>query len=154
MLITIHPDSPRDAIKQIECFVGSVNFLKKTLSIKFNEKETTIKKIVELLDSLGYIPNLSLETNRDDKLKNELKRLYYKIGIAGFSFGNVMLLSFPEYLSFNDVLTPQMKNTFMWLNIIISLPVFLYSGSEDYISAFKGLKNKIVNIDVPITIGI
>lgn len=133
---------------------SEVNFLKKTLSVKFRAEETTVRNIVEQLDSLGYIPNLSLETNRDEKQKEELKRLYYKIGIAGFSFGNVMLLSFPEYLSFNDVLTPEMQSTFAWLNLLIALPVFFYSASEYYISAFKGLKKKIVNIDVPITLGI
>ncbi len=133
---------------------SEVDFLKKTLTVKFKEKETTIKKIVEQLDSLGYLPNLSLETNRDDKLKKEFKRLYYKIGIAGFSFGNVMLLSFPEYLSFNDTVASEFQQTFNWLNIIISLPVFFYSASEYYISAFKGLRKKIVNIDVPITLGI
>ena len=133
---------------------SEVNFLEKTLTIKFKEKATTIKKIVELLDSLGYLPNLSLETNRDDKLKKEFKRLYYKIGIAGFSFGNVMLLSFPEYLSFNDFVSSEFQQTFNYLNILISLPVFLYSASEYYVSAFKGLKKKIINIDVPITLGI
>ncbi|MBU0473094.1 MAG: heavy metal translocating P-type ATPase metal-binding domain-containing protein [Bacteroidetes bacterium] len=133
---------------------SEVNFLNKTLSIKFREKETTIKKIVEQLDSLGYLPNLSLDTNRDDKLKNEFKRLYYKIGIAGFSFGNVMLLSFPEYLSYTDLVTSEFQNIFNWISLALSLPVFLYSASEYYISAFKGLKKKIVNIDVPITLGI
>lgn len=133
---------------------SEVNFLNKTLSVKFREKETTIKKIVEQLDSLGYLPNLSLDTNRDDKLKNEFKRLYYKIGIAGFSFGNVMLLSFPEYLSYTDLVTAEFQNIFNWISLALSLPVFLYSASEYYISAFKGLKKKIVNIDVPITLGI
>ncbi len=133
---------------------SEVNFLKKTLSVKFKENETTIKNIVEQLDSLGYIPNLSLETNRDDKMKEELKRLYYKIGIAGFSFGNVMLFSFPEYLSFQNSVTTELQNTFSWMSLLISLPVFFYSASEYYISAFKGLKKKIVNIDVPITLGI
>ena len=133
---------------------SEVNFLNKTLSVKFCEKETTIKKIVEQLDSLGYLPNLSLDTNRDDKLKNEFKRLYYKIGIAGFSFGNVMLLSFPEYLSYTDLVTAEFQNIFNWISLGLSLPVFLYSASEYYISAFKGLKKKIVNIDVPITLGI
>ncbi len=133
---------------------SEVNFLKKTLSVKFKENETTIKNIVEQLDSLGYIPNLSLETNRNDKMKEELKRLYYKIGIAGFSFGNVMLFSFPEYLSFQNSVTTELQNTFSWMSLLISLPVFFYSASEYYISAFKGLKKRIVNIDVPITLGI
>lgn len=133
---------------------SEVNFLNKTLSVKFREKETTIKKIVEQLDSLGYLPNLSLDTNRDDKLKKEFKRLYYKIGIAGFSFGNVMLLSFPEYLSNSDLVSSEFQDVFSWLSLILALPVFFYSASEYYISAFKGLKKKIVNIDVPITLGI
>ncbi|MEN8191818.1 MAG: heavy metal translocating P-type ATPase metal-binding domain-containing protein [Bacteroidota bacterium] len=133
---------------------SEVDFLKKTLSVKFIEEKTSLQKIVELLDSLGYLPNFNLDEKKEDKVKEEYKKLYYKIGIAGFSFGNVMLLSFPDYLSFTDKVTMEMQNTFNWISIFLSLPVFLYSASEYYISAFKGLKNKIVNIDVPITLGI
>ena len=133
---------------------SEVDFLKKTLAVKFIEEKTSIRNVVELLDSLGYMPNLNLEERKEDKIKDEYKKLYYKIGIAGFSFGNVMLLSFPEYLSITDEVTLGMQSTFNWISIFLSLPVFLYSASEYYISAFKGLKNKIVNIDVPITLGI
>ena len=133
---------------------SEVDFLKKTLAVKYIEDKTSLRKIVELLDSLGYLPNLNLEERREDKAKDEYKRLYYKIGIAGFSFGNVMLLSFPEYLSLTDKVTQDMQVIFNWIMIVLSLPVFLYSASEYYISAYKGLKNKIVNIDVPITLGI
>ncbi|NOX65666.1 MAG: HAD-IC family P-type ATPase [Chlorobi bacterium] len=133
---------------------SEVDFLKKTLSVKFIEAKTSLKEVVELLDSLGYVPNLNLDEKKEDKVKNEYKKLYYKIGIAGFSFGNVMLLSFPEYLSFTDKVTSDMQMIFNWINIFLALPVFLYSASEYYISAFKGLRNKIVNIDVPITLGI
>jgi len=133
---------------------SEVDFLKKTLSIKFIVAKTSLKNVVELLDSLGYVPNLNLDEKKEDKVKDEYKKLYYKIGIAGFSFGNVMLLSFPEYLSFTDKVTSDMQMIFNWINIFLALPVFLYSASEYYISAYKGLRNKIVNIDVPITLGI
>jgi len=43
---------------------------------------------------------------------------------------------------------------FGWLNLILALPVFLYSSSDYFISAFKGLRKKILNIDVPISLGI
>lgn len=133
---------------------SEVNFLQKTLSVKFNHKEITLKNLVELLDSLGYLPLLNLE---EKKLRNEnlvLKKLYYKVGVAGFAFGNIMLLSFPEYLSLNDIVTDNIKSVFSLLNLLLILPVVFYSASEYYISAFKGLKNKIFNIDVPITLGI
>lgn len=131
---------------------SQVNFLKKILSVKFLEEKTTLKKVVELLDSLGYLPNLNLEEK--EKENSEYKKLYYKIGIAGFAFGNVMLLSFPEYLAFTGVVPHVHQLTFSLISLALAIPVFFYSASEYYISAFKGLRNKIVNIDVPITIGI
>lgn len=131
-----------------------VNFLQKKLFITFAEKITTLKKIVELLDSLGYEPLLNLETKNEDKSKSEYKSLYYKIGIAGFCFGNIMLLSFPEYLSINVAEHDELKRIFAYINFILSLPVFFYSGSEYFISAWKGLRKKIVNIDVPLALGI
>ena len=133
---------------------SQVNFLQKKIFIRFSETETSLKKIVELLDSIGYEPQLNLEEKSEDKTKQENKKLYYKIGIAGFCFGNIMLLSFPEYLSINIAEHQELKNIFAYINLILSLPVLLYSSSEYFSSAWKGLKKKIINIDVPIALGI
>ncbi|RMG81911.1 MAG: hypothetical protein D6707_03960, partial [Bacteroidetes bacterium] len=64
-----------------------------------------------------------------------------------------MLLSFPEYLHFND-LSQKFRTAFSFINLFLSVPVIAYSASGYFISAWKGLKNKFVNIDVPIAIGI
>ena len=133
---------------------SEVNFLQKKVFIKYREKETSLKNVVELLDSIGYEPDLNLQNENKIEKVNVNKKLWYKIGVAGFCFGNIMLLSFPEYLSFSDFATEELKIIFGYINIVLSLPVFFYSASEYYSSAFKGLKKKIVNIDVPITLGI
>lgn len=133
---------------------SKVNFLQKKLFVTYLEKTTSLKKIVELLDSIGYEPLLNLEDKKEEKEKNEYKSLYYKIGIAGFCFGNIMLLSFPEYLSINVAQHDELKKIFAVLNIILSLPVFFYSSSDYFISAWKGLRKRIVNIDVPLALGI
>lgn len=133
---------------------SKVDFLKKILIVQFKEKDTSLKEIVELMDSIGYRPDLNLEGKQSAKSNYRNKSLYYKIGVAGFAFGNIMLLSFPEYLSFTDFETTNLKEIFAYLNILLSLPVFFYSGSEYFISAYKGLRKRIVNIDVPISLGI
>lgn len=133
---------------------SKVNFLQKKLFITYLERTTSLKKIVELLDSIGYEPLLNLEGKQEEKSKSEYKSLYYKIGIAGFSFGNIMLLSFPEYLSINVAQHEELKKIFAVLNIILSLPVFFYSSIDYFISAWKGLRKRIVNIDVPLALGI
>ncbi len=133
---------------------SQVNFLQKKIFIRFANALTSLKNVVELLDSLGYEPLLNLEEKIEDKQNSETKKLYYKIGIAGFCFGNIMLLSFPEYLSIDIKEHDELKQIFSYLNLLLSLPVFFYSSSEYFISAWKGLKKKIINIDVPIALGI
>ena len=133
---------------------SEANFLKKIVSIKFDESKTSLKKIVILLDSIGYQPDLNLAEKEVEKSAIINKKLWYKIGVAGFAAGNIMLFSFPEYLSLNEITTDSVKPVFSYLNVLFALPVFFYSASDYFISAYKGLRKKIVNIDVPISIGI
>ncbi|MBS4036058.1 MAG: heavy metal translocating P-type ATPase metal-binding domain-containing protein [Ignavibacterium sp.] len=132
---------------------SKVDFLKKKLSIHFNHNEITLKQVVQLITSLGYEPQILLESFEKREEPHLNKKLYYKIGIAGFCFGNVMLLSFPEYLSI-DISEVFFRKLFGYLNLILSLPVFLYSASGYFISAIQGLRKKIINLDVPISLGI
>lgn len=132
---------------------SKVDFLKKKLNIHFNHKEITLKQIVQLITSLGYEPQILLENIEKKEELSSNKKLFYQIGIAGFCFGNVMLLSFPEYLSL-DISEVFFRKLFGYLNLILSLPVFFYSASGYFISAFQGLRKKVVNLDVPISLGI
>jgi Cu+-exporting ATPase len=130
-----------------------VDFLKKKLNIQFDQKKINLKQVVQLLASIGYEPQIQLES-ADRKTEKHLDRkLFYKIGIAGFCFGNVMLLSFPEYLSI-DMNEIFFRKLFGYLNLFLSLPVFFYSASGYFKSAFQGLRKKLVNLDVPISLGI
>ncbi len=106
-----------------------------------------------LLSSIGYEPYISLDDYASAK-KTVDRSLIYKLGIAGFAFGNVMFLSFPEYFEINEFWLEQYKPLFRWLMFSFSVPVFFYSASGYFISAFKGLRAKVLNIDVPIALGI
>ena len=132
---------------------SKVNFVRKELSVRFLHDKLSLKELVKLLASIGYEPQISLDSVEQKKDQHSNRHLYYKIGIAGFCFGNIMLFSFPEYFSI-DITESFLKKFFSYLNLILALPVFFYSASDYFISAFKGLRRKVVNIDVPISLGI
>ncbi|MEW7290010.1 heavy metal translocating P-type ATPase [Aquimarina sp. 2304DJ70-9] len=133
--------------------ISQVNFPKKTVRITFNTEETSLKEIVTLLSAIGYEPYISLEDYSTGK-KEINRSLIYKLGIAGFAFGNVMFLSFPEYFEVSEYWLEQYKHVFRWLMFAFSLPVVCYAAQDYFISAYKGLRSKILNIDVPIALGI
>jgi len=130
-----------------------VNFPEKTVRITINSEVTSIKEVVLLLSRIGYEPYISLEDS--DKKKKDIDRsLIYKLGVAGFAFGNIMFLSFPEYFEINEFWLDRFKGLFRWMMFAFSLPVVFYSGRDYFISAFKGLRSRSLNIDIPIAIGI
>ncbi|OFY85388.1 MAG: ATPase [Bacteroidetes bacterium RIFCSPLOWO2_12_FULL_35_15] len=133
---------------------SQVDFPRKEVSIFFNEGKTTLRKIVELLTFIGYEPQISLsdlETKKE--IKHNRKQLF-KIGFAGFCFGNIMMLSFPDYFSFGIIEEPGLKQFMSYLILGLSLPVFFYSASEFFISAWKGIQQRFLNIDAPISFAI
>ncbi|MEO0037959.1 MAG: Copper-exporting P-type ATPase [Bacteroidota bacterium] len=132
---------------------SQVNFPEKKVRITFNPEKTSLKKIVELLCSIGYEPYISLD-NFDEGKKEIDRSLIYKIGVAFFCFGNIMLLSFPEYFEVNEFWINQYRGFLRWLIFALSLPSFLYSASGYYVAAWKSIKARMLNIEIPIALGI
>jgi Cu+-exporting ATPase len=133
---------------------SKVNFLRKELSLSYFESKTSLRAIVEMLSSIGYEPEINLASLQKKVQKSTDKELYLQIGVAGFAFGNIMLLSFPEYLAFNDNIDQQFVSFFAIISIFLALPVFFYSSLGYFRSAINSLKQKSVNMDVPISMGI
>ena len=132
---------------------SQVNFPEKKVRITFDSSKVKLKELVCLLSSIGYEPYISLD-NYNEEIKNVDRSLIYKLGIAFFCFGNIMLLSFPEYFEVEEFWINQYRGFFRWLIFSLSLPSFLYSASDYYISAYKSITSKMLNIDIPIALGI
>jgi Cu+-exporting ATPase len=133
---------------------SQVNFLRHEVNITYHEDAITLRELVELLATIGYEPLIHLDDLENKKQKRKDYSHVYKIGVAGFCFGNIMLFSFPEYFSLTDFIEPGFKNIFSFINLGLSLPVFFYCSSQFFKNAWLGIKQKFLNIDVPIALGI
>jgi Cu+-exporting ATPase len=129
---------------------SEVNFPRKEVRVLFDDKGISLGAVATLLSQSGYPPEVRSEAQTGRKKDY---RLVTRIGVAGFCFGNIMLMSFPEYLGAGH-LEESFRNAFGWLNMILSIPIVAYSGRGYLSSAYAAFRNRTVNIDVPITIGI
>jgi Cu+-exporting ATPase len=136
---------------------SQVNFTRKNVQISFNHQELKLSDLAKFLTNLGYKPVINLET-ADKKEEHFDKTLIIKLTIAGFAFGNGMFFSFPEYaeqlMGTTDYYMESYKDFFRFMMFLLATPVVFYSASDYFKSAWFGLKNKIVNIDVPIVLGV
>lgn len=133
---------------------SQVNFLKKEIHLIYNDSKTSLRNIVERLTQTGYEPSLNLnEVERKEKKKANRSRII-RIGIAGFCFGNIMMLSFPEYFSSGKAIDQNLRSFFTYMNLLLALPVFFYSASEFFINSYRSIRHKATSIDIPIALGI
>jgi Cu+-exporting ATPase len=131
---------------------AKVNFVRKEVDIILLHPQTNLRKTAELLTSIGYEPYISLNDLKEARPAIS-KSMIYQIGVAGFCFGNIMLMSFPEYLGV-DASEEGLRGIFRWANFVLALPVLLYSALPFYQSSWKSLKHKFLNIDAPIALAI
>ena len=133
---------------------SQANFQKKEVFISFNPTLISLRKVVELLSFIGYEPFISLQDTKEKPASSFNRKRIFRLGVAGFCFSNIMMLSFPEYFSGGHIEQNGLKETFTWIIFGLSLPVLLYAASSFFVSAWKGLRQKDINIDVPITLAI
>ncbi len=133
---------------------SKINFLKKEIKLTFDQSQTSLRQLAELLSSIGYTPEISLGDLDPAQREKVDKKLIYQLGVSGFVFGNIMLLSFPEYLGLNEINAIGFKEWLGGLNILLSLPIVFFCGKDYLKSACLSLQKGQLNIDVPISIGI
>lgn len=133
---------------------SQTNFQRKEIHIVYDEQAISLRKVVELLAFVGYEPYITLNDGEKKKEKKIDRTHIFKIGVAGFAFSNIMMLSFPDYFAGGNIGETQLRNTFSYVSLLLSLPVLFYCASEFFISGYKGLRQRWLNIDAPIALAI
>lgn len=130
---------------------SEVHFGSKQLTVSYNPSKISLGGVARLLASLGYAPQINLEEKKE--IPSSSKDLVTRLAVAGFCFGNIMLLSFPEYLGL-DKADYELGRLFSFLNLGLGLLTAIYSGQDYFIASWKSFRQKQINIDVPIAVGL
>lgn len=131
-----------------------VNVGLKRVSVEWNPAVMQGERILERLDELGY-PGYPFASGQVENAESKATvRLLRCVGVAAFGAMNIMLLSVSVWSGNASDITPETRDFFHWVSALIALPVVAYSGRPFFDSAFAALRNRSVNMDVPITIGV
>ena len=142
----------------IERAVGSLegvnwvraNLTNKRIRLSWNEGEIQLSQIMQNLAGLGYSA-MPYEQNIAEKIANKSnKAMLYKIGFAAFTMMNLLWISIAMYTGASE---GKYYQYFQWLGFALATPTLFYSGFGFLKSAYSGLRNGLINMDVPISIG-
>ncbi|MEY2961638.1 MAG: hypothetical protein RLZ60_1468, partial [Pseudomonadota bacterium] len=127
-----------------------VNLTRKRATVRV-PATTSDEDVVAFIAGLGYeatpLDSATLSVGEADRSARDLAM---RLGVAGFSMMNVMLLSVAVWSGATDAT----RDLFHWLSALIALPTIVFSARPFYTSAWRALKVAHLNMDVPITLAI
>lgn len=132
-----------------------VNFMKKEAVVTYDPREMSLRQVAQLLAAVGYPPEINLGSMdmEESKMSEHSKKMLYRLAVSGFAFGNIMLMSFPDYLNVSSNTNDAVLKAFPYMCLVMAIPMVFYSGWDYLESAWTGIKTKHLNMDVPISLG-
>jgi len=157
-LPAIHCSSCIELLEDLPSFYdgilgAQVNFEQRRCVVT-SSKELPLSLVAQLLQDIGYPPQISISQKLKEAEKTTNKNNLLKLAVAGFCFGNIMLFSMPHYFGLQVASDVFFARLFSVLSVVLSLPVMFYAGRDYLTSAYKALAAGKSHLNIPIAIGI
>ena len=131
-----------------------LNFTNRRLHVDWTDGAIAPAQILQTLEDAGYhgYPFAPLRAEQEEAA--EARRLTRCLAVAGFAAMNIMLLSVSVWSGNGTDITPETRDFFHWASALIALPAAAYAGRPFFASAWRALRSRALNMDVPISLGV
>ena len=131
-----------------------LNFTQRRLAVDWRDGEIDAAAIVKALGDIGYAAHPFAPARVEADESRQAKALLRRLAVSGFAAMNVMLLSISVWSGNVSDMTHETRDLFHWLSALIALPAAAYAGQPFFQSAFRAIRSRQLNMDVPITVGV
>ncbi len=113
--------------------------------------EVTAEALIQALNRLGYEAHeLDFGMLSAEQADARGRDLLMRLGVAGFSMMNIMLLSVAVWSGAEDAT----RDLFHWISAMIALPTVAFAGQPFFASARAALRAGRLGMDVPISLAL
>ncbi len=131
-----------------------LNYTNRRLHVSWTDGATEPAQILQALEDSGYHGHPFVPQRAEQAEAAEARRLTRCLAVAGFAAMNIMLLSVAVWSGNVTDITPETRDFFHWASALIALPAAAYAGRPFFTSAWRALKSRALNMDVPISLGV
>ena len=130
-----------------------INVATGQLTVRFRPSNVNLSEIARCLDSLGYEAH-AMKSGAERGHDTSERDLLIRLGVAGFCAANSMMLAVSLYEGDISGMEPLYANFFRWVSLLLALPAVFFSAQPFYRGALQGLRFRVPQIDLPISIAI
>lgn len=128
------------------------------VDVTFRPDQARLSDVARAFARLGYAPRPFRAKEAERARQRELRSLLLRVGVAGATAGNVMLMAFALYsgelgLQEAGTMDPVTRRFFELSSLVVSLAA-LWAGGLFFRGAWASLRTRTPHMDLPIALGI
>ena len=133
---------------------AEVNYTHHRLRLHWQADGMALSEAILAIGRVGYRALPYEEDMQQRKNKERKQDLMFRMAFAGFVFANVMTAAVCLYAGDFFGIEDKYRAIFQWYSMVLTFAGITYSGRSFFSSAWQAVKNKNLNMDVPISLGI
>jgi Cu2+-exporting ATPase len=123
-------------------------------SVRWDPAVARAADLLAAVRAVGYdaVPDAGVAAR--ELRRREHRQALWRLFVAGFCAMQVMMFATPAYVAGPGELAPDMRQLLAWGGWLLSLPVMLFAAGPFFRSAWLGLKQRRIGMDLPVALGV
>lgn len=122
--------------------------------VRWNSNTLPLSHILKAITALGYQASPFVADQEEQVFKRELNRYLKRLAVSGILTMQVMMLAFALYFGEYTGIETSHEGYLRWISLLLTIPVVLYAAKPFVISAWRSIKARQMNMDVPVTLAL
>lgn len=133
---------------------AGVNLSNHRLTVRFDEQLVPLSRIVGTVQDIGYRAHPYVAREHEARLKDESRALLRRLAVSGLGAMQAMMFATGLYIGLFQGIAVEFRDFLRFVSFIVATPVVFYAGWPFYVSAWRAIRNRHLNMDVPVTIAL
>ncbi|MFN3612042.1 heavy metal translocating P-type ATPase [Tepidimonas sp.] len=133
---------------------AQVHAATRRLTLRWDPARTRLSELAEAVGRVGYRLLPMQQALAVSERTRETRRALWRLFVAGFCMMQVMMYTWPEYVTEPGQIPPDLLQLLRWASWVLSLPVLLFASGPFFGSAWRDLRQGRIGMDVPVSLGI
>ncbi|WP_096086279.1 heavy metal translocating P-type ATPase [Agaribacterium haliotis] len=131
-----------------------VNVSTHRCSLRWHKNEQKLSAIFTALKNIGYKAAPANDDAAVAQRKKERRNALLRIGVAGLGMMQVGMVGFALHAGDAQGIDEHFRHFLRWVSLIFAIPVLLYSAQPFFLGAWRSLRLKHLNMDVPVSLAL
>ena len=133
---------------------ASVNSSTSRCALRFDASQTPLSVLLKGIAELGYQASPFIADSEEQSYQQEMRAYLKRLAVSGIMSMQVMMLAFGLYFGEYTGIEQQYEGYLRWISLLLTLPVMFFAAAPFSQSAWRALKARELNMDVPIVLAL